>query len=423
LGYTISVTRNNWIKKTLVILSVGIGLIFTSPAPIYSKEGFYTVQIATYSLSKYSYAERLFEFLINQLEDQEKESLRIEKSQKHYIIRLGRFNDLASANKALNTIKDFVPDAFVLKIANPEEFQVMRIYMSKHEQETKIITEKPSEKLFQQEIKSQVPEVYYTVQIGNFLKLKEAKDELRRIAKSLSKEDRDTLRIEKSGRYYTLRIGRFKSYTEAREFLSRYKDSLLGIIVVGSTKEEEIVQLYERDSLYKNKEPPLGEESDRKRYLLERLIRDVDSLIEDEQYGKAAQLLRKGLSEWSNSPELYARYGEVLLYLGYPDKAYKQYRKAIELSPDVPEFHTGLGYSLLNSHINKAKESIEAFKRALEISPDDTSALEGLGIVYVSINRTDLALQIYNRLKELDREAATRLYDVIVTGIDWGKQE
>ncbi len=415
--------RNKLIKKAVVTLSTCVVLIFLLSVSSYPKEGFYTVQIATYSLSKYSYAERLFESLINQLKDQEKESLRIEKSQKHYIIRLGRFNDFASANKALNTIKGFVPDAFILKIVNPEDFQEMRIYKPEAEKEIDIKTGKPSEKISKPKIESESHEVYYTVQIGNFLRLKDAEDELKRIAKTLSKEDRNTLRLEKSGKYYALRIGRFKSYTEAREFLSRYKDSLSGIVVVGSTKEEDIVQVYKRSLSRKKEETFSAEDSDRKRYLLERLIRDVDSLIEDEQYGKAAQLLRKGLSEWSSNPELYARYGEVLLYLGYPDKAYKQYRKAIELSPDVPEFHTGLGYSLLNSHINKAKESIEAFKRALEISPDDTSALEGLGIVYVSINRTDLALQIYNRLKELDREAAARLYDVIVTGIDWGKQE
>lgn len=401
--------------------------MFISPAEGYPNKGFYTVQIATYSLSKYNYAEALYQSLINQLKDHEKNLLRIEKSQKHYIVRVGRFEDIASATRVLNTIKGFAPDAFVLKIADPEEytqmFQIMKIYRSEPEKEIAVKTEKSSDRVPEPKTEPESLEIYYTVQIGNFLKLRQAEDELNRIAKHFPEKDRNTLRIEKSGKYYTLRVGRFNSYIEAKEFLSKYKESISGIIVVGSTREEKIVQTYNKTSSYKNKESLEEEKRSRQKYLVDRLIKDVDSLIGDEQYGKAAQLLRKGLSEWPDSPELYARYGEVLLYLGYPDRAYRQYRKAIELSPDVPEFHTGLGYSLLNSHINKARESIEAFKKALEISPDDTSALEGLGIVYVSINRTDLALQIYNRLKELDREAAARLYDVIVNGIEWGKQE
>jgi tetratricopeptide (TPR) repeat protein len=154
---------------------------------------------------------------------------------------------------------------------------------------------------------------------------------------------------------------------------------------------------------------------------IDSLIESADNYLNTAEYGKAAEILRKGIAQWPDNPDLYALYGETLLYLGYPEKALEKYKKATKLSPDVPDFHAGVGYSLLNIYLDRAKASIEAFKKALEIDPDNINALEGLGIVYASIDRKDLATDIYYRLKELDPDAAERLNNVIQNGIDWGE--
>jgi tetratricopeptide (TPR) repeat protein len=104
-----------------------------------------------------------------------------------------------------------------------------------------------------------------------------------------------------------------------------------------------------------------------------------------------------------------------------PDKAYDYYKKAAEISPDVPLYHTGAGVSLLGVYMEKAKASIDAFQKALQLDPNNVAALEGLGTVYVSIDRKNLARELHGRLKELDAGAAQRLNEMILYGVDWGQ--
>ena len=117
------------------------------------------------------------------------------------------------------------------------------------------------------------------------------------------------------------------------------------------------------------------------------LLKDVSSQYGKENYGKAAELLRKGIEKWPDNPDLYSWYGATLINMHYPETALQQYKKAVEISPDVPDYHAGVGISLVNIYMDRAKESIDAFKKAIELDPDNVSGLEGLGFVYASIGK------------------------------------
>jgi Flp pilus assembly protein TadD len=75
----------------------------------------------------------------------------------------------------------------------------------------------------------------------------------------------------------------------------------------------------------------------------------------------------------------------------------------------------------MNMHLDTAKRSIDAFNRALRLDPQNVDALEGLGAVYVSIGKNDLATGIHQELQKLDPDAASRLNALITRGIDWNR--
>ncbi len=397
-------------KRLITTLCLGLALSLCPSRAADASNGYYTVQLATYSPNKEFLAVNYYEKLKVTLDKDLITDLRIDKSRKYLIIRLGRFRHLQKAINIWRKVRSEVKDAILLKVVHPERYR--QIYPLKEVEEERPLAERPGEETHEDET-LHTSDRYYTIHIGNFLSREDAEDELQRLKRHLSEEELKELVLEKTGQYFSLRLGRFKTYQEARDYLRSRNEYLTGVIVVVTDRERE--SPYEPD---KATPPVQGGNT----LTAGTLLKEVDSLIAEGHYGRAAQVLRDAISNSPSDPELHARYGEVLLRMGFSDRALQQYKKAVELAPDVAEFHTGMGYSLLNSHIDRAKDSIRAFKRALEIEPEDVNALEGLGIVYVSINRTDLAMEIYNRLKELDPEAADRLYSVIINGIDWGSE-
>ena len=395
----------------------------------------YTIQTGAYAFSKLNVAEENFEMLRKSLKSTELKGLRILKANSHYLVRIGKFSSREEAGALLAKIRKRIKDAFLLIETEKNRYITVKSISGEpgaakaetsppvHDQKKLETTrEKRTGPSRPEEKKQENPRVFYTVQTGNFIRLKDAKEQYQAIGQALPEADRKGLRVERAGRYYSVRVGLFDSYTEARRFIEEYKAVLTGVILQAMLKKENILlmedggggkeginELFNRDD---SKEE--GKE-------IEAIIDTADSYLNTSEYGKAAAVLRDALSEWPDNPDLYALYGEALLHLGYPEKALKEYRKATELSPDVPEYHAGVGYSLLNIYLDRAKASMDAFRKALEIDPDNINALEGLGIVYVSIDRKDLATEIYYRLRQLDPEAAERLNNVIQNGIDWGE--
>lgn len=121
-------------------------------------------------------------------------------------------------------------------------------------------------------------------------------------------------------------------------------------------------------------------------------------------YSRAAEL----------KPDFFEAFFNLGVALGKVDRhqeAVNAFKEAIRISPDDAEAHLNLGIAY--SHLNLYQEALEALKQAIRINPDDPQAHFSIGIVYLSLDDRNSALQEYKILKELDLDAANRLFDLI----------
>ena len=92
-------------------------------------------------------------------------------------------------------------------------------------------------------------------------------------------------------------------------------------------------------------------------------------------------------------------------------KSIGAYKQAIWIDSDYEKAHNNLGIAYAN--LGMYQKSIDAFKQAIRIKPDDVSVHYALGIIYTLKNDTDFALDEYEILKELDKEKANKLFNMI----------
>jgi tetratricopeptide (TPR) repeat protein len=85
-------------------------------------------------------------------------------------------------------------------------------------------------------------------------------------------------------------------------------------------------------------------------------------------------------------------------------KALKDFKRAVELSPNMYRAYNGLGYSYRKT--GDSAKALENYDQALKISPDFADALEYRGEAYLGLNRTDDAKQTYLKLFGSDRAHA-----------------
>jgi tetratricopeptide (TPR) repeat protein len=405
--------------KTLLLTIILVSLALTSVA----EDEYWSVQAGTYALSAIKFAGKQYDVLSKELSESSRAYLRIEKGTKYYIIRIGRIEDRAEAIALLREIKKLVPDAFVLRRGNMDGLMIVRQY------------EMPKPKY---KAPKPVLEEYYTLQIGTYEEKEKAKEEFDSLTRTLMEDKLSDLRIEGAGDHFSVRLGRFENYSRARDFQRGEGDELAeAIIMKAFVRDEQIMALYgekhfddvievdgselSAHDLSENSEHVL-ENASANPEPIDAIIDEVAAYYNEDDFGNAAELLRKGLAKWPDNSDLHAWYGATLLNMRFPEQAYEQYSKAVEIAPDVPDYHAGLGFSLLDIYMDKARNSIEAFKQALEIDPDNVSALEGLGIVYVSIDKKDLAAEIYDQLRDLDGDAADRLEQIIAQGLEWEEE-
>jgi Tfp pilus assembly protein PilF len=79
---------------------------------------------------------------------------------------------------------------------------------------------------------------------------------------------------------------------------------------------------------------------------------------------------------------------------GDPQGAYREFRSASQLDPDMPEAHNALGL-LLHVAFHKPEEAIAQYRQALELRPSFSEAQVNLANVYLSEERYDEAIARY----------------------------
>jgi tetratricopeptide (TPR) repeat protein len=89
------------------------------------------------------------------------------------------------------------------------------------------------------------------------------------------------------------------------------------------------------------------------------------------------------------------------------EKALKDFRKAADLNPQMPQAFNGMGYSYRK--MGDYTKALENYDRALELNPKFLDAIEYRGEAYLALNRLDDAKQAYLALFAADRKQADSL--------------
>jgi tetratricopeptide (TPR) repeat protein len=288
-------------------------------------------------------------------------------------------------------------------------------------------------------------ESIYTIQTGSYDREATARKAFNALTQQLTEKELDNLRIEKIGRFYSVRLGKYGRRDDAYTFYGTVKDVLQDAIVMNAYyKPERIVSLYasspsadvRRAAPEEPLPPPVSSQgeygNDAKPPLVmakktgvptlkeviisspEDEVKKISGLVKKEDYEGALKLIVTGIRKRPDNHELYAWYGAVLLKTDRPSPAITYYKKAIDLSPGVSDYHSGAGYSLL--FVNRADDSIAYFSRALEIEPEHMDALFGLATAYAKSGDNEKAFEVYSRVLLLDREAAQKLGEIIKSG-------
>lgn len=117
------------INFSLVVVTCPILLLFLLLLPLYSYaiEQFYTVQTGSFIVP--DNAQKQFDSLKRKLDENELDYIRIEKVNKYYIVRLGKFENKSAAKNIFQVVKSQFPSAIILKVSIADE-NIARLYQN-----------------------------------------------------------------------------------------------------------------------------------------------------------------------------------------------------------------------------------------------------------------------------------------------------
>jgi tetratricopeptide (TPR) repeat protein len=93
------------------------------------------------------------------------------------------------------------------------------------------------------------------------------------------------------------------------------------------------------------------------------------------------------------------------------EQAVEAYKQAIRLQFDYAEAHVNLGTAY--EHLGRLEDATDSFKRAISMKPLMPVAHLNLGMVYLKLGDKISAMEEFKILKDLDGEAANRLFNLI----------
>jgi len=324
------------------------------PLNVYSAELFHTIQ--TNSFSSVHDAQKQFDSIVNKLDETQLDNLRIEKIGKFYTVRLGKFFDKASAEGFYGTVKPKLPDATVMSAYIKKE-RLVRLYSGSASENSK----KPEDRL----TSDPVPDKF---------KSKTTKKEDEKVSSEPLKKD-----LEKSE---GVNKKTAESKTSSLQIGGKIKPQLSGKVA----KKEKGVPLKEK-------------------------IKNIEALVRKNDYAAALDIIKAEIREQPEHPELNAWFGMVLLKMEKPLNALEYLGKAAELSPNEPDYHNALGYSFF--FLNRYDDAIEEFNKAISLDPGHFDAFTGLCIAYIKNDNKEKAMDIYHKIKFIDKKTAKQLLTLI----------
>ncbi|MCH8853283.1 MAG: tetratricopeptide repeat protein [Planctomycetes bacterium] len=109
--------------------------------------------------------------------------------------------------------------------------------------------------------------------------------------------------------------------------------------------------------------------------------------------------------------EAHYNLGMAYVELGRYQESIDAIKEAIRIKPDDAAAHYLLGAAYFK--LGRNQDAIGAFKQAIRIKPEYAEAHFGIGAVYLTIGDKGSALDEYKVLKELDRDLANKLFNLI----------
>lgn len=106
--------------------------------------------------------------------------------------------------------------------------------------------------------------------------------------------------------------------------------------------------------------------------------------------------------------------GGVFLELGRWQEAIDALKQAIRIKSDLARAHNNLGAAYVK--LGRWQTAIDAYKQAIRIEPEYAFAHYSLGLAYLGFGDKASAFDEYKILKDLDREKANRLFNLIYPG-------
>jgi tetratricopeptide (TPR) repeat protein len=129
------------------------------------------------------------------------------------------------------------------------------------------------------------------------------------------------------------------------------------------------------------------------------------------RYPEAIESSKKAIRLQPDFSEAHYNLGNGYAALKKYDQAAEAYKQAIRLEYDYAEAHLNLGAAY--NQMGRYEEAIDSFKRALVLKPLMPEGHLNLGMTYLKMGNKGSAIEEYKILKDLDKEMANRLFDLI----------
>lgn len=115
----------------------------------------------------------------------------------------------------------------------------------------------------------------------------------------------------------------------------------------------------------------------------------------------AIELLRKALVQptYLTPHDAHLYLGGIFLDQGKADDALTEFRKAVDVQPELGEAHNAVGYALLLK--GRPEEAVEVLARAVRFAPTLVAAYRNLGVAYRQAGKRDEARVAFRRVVEL----------------------
>jgi len=126
------------------------------------------------------------------------------------------------------------------------------------------------------------------------------------------------------------------------------------------------------------------------------------------QYAEAVEEYEAALELDPDNVDVMTNLGVAYYQLGQPSMAIDIYNKAIAIAPEDADIRSNLAAAYVQQYepegtTEPLEMALEQYQKAVELEPDLPEAHYGLGAVYMLLGQVDNAIAFFERFQELDK--------------------